>query len=276
MPRVTFNAQTKRKSSVKKRRVANTTRIKYGSTSARSQKKQIMSNAVTIQRVKRMLPPPVWTDYQLTGRLQSLVIPGDDAFQLNYDFISLMDPLNWTQVLRKDPTVLDKVSTKVLRISLNLRYTLNFSERAQISLFVVTFRRNAANRNPAVLVDNDDYIRDGQEYNVRLNPAVFKVHFARDVSLTSNAWEQPAAVVGASNFAGNPYSTFKKGQVNMKINTTIREPNGGTWKGMTNDQLPHWQRYYLLVFFYQKGSGLSVGESAYVSFDSLATCYNTA
>lgn len=275
MPRVTFNRLTKKKASSKRKRTSNMTKTRYQAPTARNQRKQIMTNAMAIRQVKRMLPKPIYTDYQVTGRLQSLVIPGDDAFQLNSDFFSLTNPLNWTQVLRKDPNVLDAVSTRLLRIQLNLRYALNLSNRAQMSLFVVTFRKNAANRNPAILVDGDDYIRGGQEYVVRLNPAVMKVHYTRNVSLTAGAWEQLPAVAGGTTFAGNPYSTFKKGQCTMKLNFNIREPNGATWKSMIDDQLPHWQRYWLLVFFYQQGTGLSSGESAYLEFDSLATCYNS-
>lgn len=235
-----------------------------------------MSNAQAIRAVRRMMPPPVYTDYQLRGTLDSLVVPGDDSFQLNIQSQSLMSPFQWTQVLRKDPDVLNQVTTRVLRQQINLRYALELSNRAQVSLFVVSFRKNAANRSPAGLIDGEDYIRGATEYNVRLNPAVFKVHYTRDVSLTRNGWNTAPAAAGGALFAGNPETTFKKGQITMKLNTTMREPNGGFWSQMNIDQQPYYNKYWLIAFFYQQGTGLTANQGARVEYDILTTCYNTA
>jgi len=272
---VTFNSQNKRKSSVKPKRTSNITKIKYGRTSAKAQKRQIMSNALDIRRVKSMLPPPVWCDYQYKGIQNSLVVPGDDGYQLNYEYQPMLTPTAWQAVLRQDPNVDNAVTTKLLRMSINLRYQMRGSSRVQYSLFFVTLRKNAANKDLNTLVAGSDYIRGPADYQVRLNPAVFKVLYARDVSLTTNKWEAPPFIPGGSLLAGNPETTFKKGQVNLKLNHNIREPSGlRPWKQMTFEQFPYYQKIFLLTFMYQKGSGLNPGESATLEWDMLATTYN--
>lgn len=277
MPRVTFNAQRKRKASTKKRRVSNVTKIRYGSTAARSQKRQIMSNALAIRKVKSMLPPPVWADWQYSGIMGSQVISGDDAFQLNIRSVPLANFRSWTNVLRQDPNVATAVATKLLRMSINLRYSLQGSSRAQMSLFIVTLRKNAASKDLNNLSLNEDFVRGPTDYQVRLNPSVFKVLYARDVSLTTNKWDSAPFFSGGDVLAGNPYTTFKKGQINIKLNSYVREPTGlQPWSEMQIFQLPYYQKVNMLCFFYQQGSGLEPGQGARVEWDMLATTYNSA
>lgn len=274
MPRVTFNSQRKRKSSTKKRRTSNVTRIRYGRTNARSQKKQIMSNAVAIRRMKKLMPPPVYADFQLSGEMRS--VPDDTGFSLSYSVVPLMNPATWTNVLRQDPNVLNSVTTRLLRMSINFRYVLRESQRAQMSLFIITLRKNAANKNISGLIDGEDYVRGFEGYQVRLNPSVFKVHYARDVSLSSNGWDTQPFSAGGLTLTSNSYFTFKKGQVNLKMNQYIREPTGiQPWKDMTIDNFGYYQKYHILCFFYQFAP-LVTNESAVASveYDALMTTFN--
>lgn len=277
MPRVGFNTLRKRKTSTKRRRTSNVTRIRFGKTTAKSQKRQIMSNAMAIRQVRSLMPSPIYCDWQYGGILASQVLPGDDAYQLNYRTVPLTNFRSWGNVLRQDPNVANAVTTKLLRMSINLRYTLNGSSRAQVSLFIVSLRKHAVNKDLDALVLDQDYVRGATDYNVRLNPSVFKVLYTRDVSLTTNKWETPPFASGGVLLAGNPYTTFKKGQVNLKLNTTIREPLGlQPWSEMQISQMPYYQKIYILTFFYQKGSGLNPGEGCKVEWDMLATTYNAS
>jgi len=156
------------------------------------------------------------------------------------------------------------------------------SNWAQFTTFVVTLRKDAANRQPnqAGLVEGVDYIYSGgQELNVRLNSSVFKCHYCRNVSLTKNTWLEKSATVGQTPFAGNPQTTMAKGQINMDLGIKLRQPTQGLpWKQMAMNQLGPHQRYFLITFITQQAD-LQPGEEllgARVDYDSLATCYNAS
>ena len=282
MPRVAFNRLSKKRSSVRRKRTSTTTRARFAPKTTRANRALIKSNAYAIRAVRRMMPPPVYCDFQYTDAY-SPFLTGAPGTYFNIFAAELMGPRNtgggilWQPVLRQDPNVLSASSTLVKRMQVNLRYTLGQSDWVQITTFVVTIRKDAANR---VIEQNslnldEDYVFNDQNFNVRLNPAVFKVHYVRNVSLMSNAWLQPQAQVGGATFAGNPNTTFAKGQVNVKCNVRIRQPIGTPWPTMVQDQLPPHQRYYLLTFF--KGSTQSPDDDPpRVDWDALYTTFNAA
>lgn len=117
---------------------------------------------------------------------------------------------------------------------MNLRYSLGESDWCQITTFIVALRKDAADREItfANLTPGEDFIYSGlqQQFNPRLNSAVFSIKYVRNVSLMSNAWLQPKAEVGGSTFVGNPSTTLRKGQVNMKLDYKIRQPLGTPWR----------------------------------------------
>lgn len=162
---------------------------------------------------------------------------------------------------------------------MNLRYSLGESDWCQITTFVVALRRDAADRDITFsnLVAGDDYIFSGsqQEFNPRLNPAVFSVKYVRNISLMSNAWLVPKAEVGTSVFAGNPATTYAKGQVNMQLGYRIRQPLGTLWRQMVQEQFQPTQRLYLISFF--RGQTAEVDDLApRVDYDNLITCFNAS
>lgn len=277
MPRVTFSRLSKKKSSIRRRRTSVVTRAKYKPRTADANRSLIKSNAYAIRAVKRMMPPPVYCDWQYGGTMFADVDPtGAGNFTKTVLTRDLMSPTLWIARLRQDANV-DKVSTTcVKRISLNLRYSMQLCNYAQISLFVVTIRKNAANRTPASAVDGEDYILSpSQDFCPRLNPAVFKVHYVRHLSLTKNTWLQAASSVGGVDFAGNPMTTFRKGEVNIKLNTTIRQPNlGAAWKDMSQAQMKPDQRYSILAFITSQGTNADSQTGARIDFDVLYTTYN--
>lgn len=90
MPRVTFNRLSKKRAKTKRRTTSVITRAKYQKPTAQNQKKQILSNAVAIRALRRIMPTPVRTDWQYTG---SLVADSPDAsFSKSLKSVQLMSP----------------------------------------------------------------------------------------------------------------------------------------------------------------------------------------
>lgn len=273
MPRVSFNRLSKKRSSTRKRRASVYTKTRYARPSAHRNKKLALTNALAIRAIKRMQPPKAYCDWQ-----QASTLFADVAASPNYTTTiasaQLMSPLNWTAVLRQDANVLEASSTLVKRLVCNLRYTLQDSNWAQISLFVVTFRKDAANRTINSLTSPEDFIRSTQDFVVRLNPSVCKVHYVRHVSLTKGAFAEAPAVAGGVAFAGNPATTMAKGQVNMTLNAKIRQPLGTTWTAMDQDQFVPGMRYQLLCFITQQSDSSTVNTGVRIDYDCLATTMN--
>lgn len=193
-----------------------------------------------------------------------------------------MNPLSWRQCLRQDEVVLEKTKTKVLRMQMNLRYTLAFSDWAQITLFVVTIRPDSANRlinNSTLLIGNDYIDSVGQSMNPRVSSDLFKVHYTRNVTMSKNTFEGTPIVTQNGVPAFDPSDTYRKGQVTIKMNHHIRNPTRtGPWKDMEIDQFSPNERYYLLAFFTQRASTLAQGQvrlGAKVDYDALFTTMNS-
>ena len=279
MPRVTFNRLSKNKAHTKRRRSSTLTKAKFKPRTVKANRSLIQSNALAIRAVKRMMPPPLWTDYQYS-RGYSPIFGTDPTLYASIQCDKLTEFSNWVPVLRRDNNALMSTKTLIKRMQINLRHDLGESNWVQITTFIVSLRRDAANRDPfdtGTLVENDDYIVSAQQgQNARLNPAVFKVHYTRAVSLMSGAFRQPETTVQNSVFVSNSAYTFSKGQINMKLNFTIRQPTGqDSWKQMKIDQLAPSQRLYILTFF--RGSTNEPDDDPPTCFyDCLSTCYNSS
>lgn len=280
MPAVTVNTLNKKKDHVRKRRTGVITRAKYQKPTADNQRKQIMGNAMAIRALKKLMPAPIYTDWQYSSTL--FASTPDASFSETIAQAQLMSPSLWAAVLRQDVNVTEASSTLVKRMQINLRYTLQFSNWAQYTTFIVSIRPDAVDRviNATGLVDGQDYIKSvGQDFNVRLNPAVFKVHYVRNVSLTKNTWLDNAAVVGQTAVAFNPETTMAKGQVNLDLNFNIKQPVRGTsWTAMDQSQFGPSQRLFLLTFIVQQADVVEPTNNAVarLDFDALYTCYNAS
>lgn len=210
MPRTTFNRLSRKRATTRKRRVGVLKKAKYAPKTARTNRALITSNAYAIRAIKRMMPRPIYTDWQYSGT-QFADAP-DTSFSETLKVAQLMSPATggsalWQPVMRQDVNVTESSATKVLRMQMNLRYRLGVSNWCQYTVFVVSIRKDAVDKiiNQASLVKNQDYITNlGDDFNVRLNPAVFKVHYCRNVSLCKNAWVSPVFAGGGQELAGNP------------------------------------------------------------------------
>jgi hypothetical protein len=192
----------------------------------------------------------------------------------------MVDFSTWNPVMRISETVINDVATHVMRFNMNFRYNLLGSSYAQITIYIATLRKDAASRDPVAqpLQSGADFIVSSDFFNARLNPSIWHIRYARNITLTANTLFQPAFSPGAGgSLGGNPYSTFKKGNVTIKPNMKIRAPAQDFWKNMVPAQLPPTQRYYLITFIASNNTtNLAAGQQAYMDMDQLVTCKNTA
>lgn len=278
MPRVAFNALRKKKSTTRRRPTSVITRAKYTRKTTRTNRALIKANAYAIRTLKRMQPSLVYCDWQLSGTLYATIDPTPGNFTSSYAIQPLMDPQSWDPVLRRDDNAEESSATMVKRMQMNLRYTLQTSDYAQFTTFVVSVRKDSANRAIVVgnLTEGRDFILSaGQDFNCRVSPSLFKVHYVSNHSLTKNTWLSNAASIGDETFAGNPMTTFKKGQVNMKLNFRIRQPNQGlSWTQMGITQFSPAQRLYLITFVTQNSQSAVAASGARLDYDALFTTVN--
>lgn len=288
MPRVAFNRLSKFKSRTKKRRTGTLTRAKYAPKTARANRSLIRSNAVAIRAVKRMLPKPIYTDYQYSFTQEAFLTDTPNTPYQSLTANQLMTPAMWSPVLRQDENVIESSATRVLRMQANMRYSIGESSTVQITTFVVSIRKDAVNRQiNDTLVEGQDYIyAKGNPGDVdlgivpRLNSAVFKVLYTRNVTLMSNGFLQPKAEfpsgAGTTVITSNANTTMAKGQINLKLNFNIRQPVSGLqWKNMTQAQFGPSQRLFLLTFF--RGITAQPDDVApRVDCDALYCCYNAS
>ncbi len=271
MGRVTTNGATKAKSTAKR---------SYSSVMAQRGKKPktdhdlIQANTLAIKRMKTLMPKVIYTDYQKKFG-NAPFISGAPAQFFNITNDQLMSPFEWTSVLRKDTNVEESSQTMVKRMQINLRYSLGGANWCQITTFIVSIRPDATDRiiNEANLVEGNDYIVSDEEFQPRLNPAVFKVHFRRHVSLMSNGWKQDKFETGGDVLTSNSSDTLKKGQVNIDLDLKIRQPGGQSWRSMDQSQFGPQSRWFQLTFF--KGQTNDVDDDpTRVDTDVLYTCVN--
>ncbi len=266
-------ARPSRKRSV--RRSVNIAKVKYQAPTARHQKGQILANARLLARHSRMLRThKVYTDFQL----DKAAMPAASG---EWFVDKLTDFQNWVSVLRQDPVMLEKSHTFILRAQINFRVVLNDANFLGLNVFIVTLRKNAANIDPFTNppIKPTEWIENSQAqgFNIRLNPSIYDVKMARYISLTNSGMLQPAI---PADTAGNPYSTWKKFQVNLPLKMSVTQPalygsGQGSWKFIGFDNLAHYHKYYIMVYaVYRMSTAAVIPPGA--SFDMLATCVNTA
>jgi len=250
-------------------------KARYGSTSPAAQQRLILSNAKAIRSMQRMQQPSVYCDWQLGGQFSAI---GDEAGNFTQSVLAqdLMQTGAWLAVMRKDTNVAESSATLVKRLQLNMRMDLNGANYAQFSIFVVSLRDNAASLIPTStsLTKSVDYIDSVQDFNVRLNPANFKIHFQKYVSLTAGGWLQPQTIAGGETFFGDPGTTFAKCQADMAPNVDLRNPTNTRWDQLTSFQLKPADRRYLLVFITQQAPANPAPDVPSLTYDLLCTTVN--
>lgn len=264
----------------KPRRTANVTKIRYQRPTARHQQKQILANARVISRLnKAVFGNRVYCDWRYQGQMFTTLDDGN--ITKTWFCVPLTNFPAWDAVLRADQNVVVSSTTYVQRMQLNLRLFLQQSDYAFFNIFVVTLRKDQSSRDtPAAIaagqnpVNNVDYIASPEGANIRLNSAVWKVHYAKYRTLTESTLLE--AVPSPPLVQGNPYTTYGKAQVNIPLKMKVRNPTSGTpWKNLNYNNLPYYQRYQLLVEIQQGASSdVQLNLGARLDWDALFTSIN--
>lgn len=261
-----------------KRKSNATAKIRYKPPTARNQRSQILRNARLASSALRLARRhKVYTDWQYSD---GSVVDQTGAWQV----FQLTDFFQWNSVLRHDTAVATTAShTWIRNLQLNMRYSLAGAMSSVVSVFIVTPQRNYAQRDPFANapIAPSEFIEPqvlNLHYNVRLNPAIFKVHHAKYFTLTQSGLDQ---IPGADVFPdGNPFTTYRKWQVNIPVKMSVTLPAftaGGLtyWKEVTNAMLPYYHRYYIMIYS-NTVQGVTPGADAPMfTFDQLATCINS-
>lgn len=282
MPTVRPRPLTKTGRVRKRRRTASTTtRIRYQKPTAGNQRKQILANARTIARLRATIPPPIWTDYNRRFEAFGIASVSDNQISLSVQGFTLTDFSTWIPTMRQSLIVESKSQTTVKKMSLNIRYALNQAYWAQVTIFIVTPRKDYVNKDPlpvGSLQSGSDYIVNLDAQNPRLNPSAWKVHFSRSVTMAKGTFMEPPNEFQGDLYTSQSSSTWKKGQVLMNLNMKIRVPiTNRPWRQLPFESLGYWQKYYCLVFINQgTGPGANPETLTSVNVDSWNTCVNSA
>lgn len=225
---------TRRRASVK-------TRIKYQPPSARNQKSQLATLAkLAVRNAKLLNSQKVYTDW-----FQSqTVLPTDSV----WNAVALNQYPLWQPGNRKDDLVAD--SQSVFLRNMMLEWTFQSFKKdspIEIDIFVVTVRPSATTWTPTATptgsLATTDFTDMGFNNAPHLNSGIFKVHYAKHMRLF------PVNSIGTASeleYSGNPFTTYRRGKINIKLNYKVRSPTGISWKELNIDTMPARQRLYML------------------------------
>lgn len=276
--RTTASSLRKYTAKPKRKRASTVAKVRYQRPTAKNQQKQILRNARMVTKLyKAALSSRVFCDWQFVGQCRASV-PDPTGFNRDWFCFPLTDYAQWGPVMRRDQNVSESSTTMVDRMVINMRYQLQAASWAQYNVFIVTLRKDSANNDiPARFAAGQfptagvEYVEGPDAFNFRLNPAVYKVHYASYKTLTQNTLLLPA-----NNPAGNPFSTWDKGQATVKAGINVRMPVlGQAWTQLPYMQQAYYKRYFMLVAIVSDANaGTTPARTAEFTFDSLATTIN--
>ena len=244
-----------------------------------------------LKRLARQIPRPIHTDWQQRNSILCLSLdpipPGlTNTFSTNGR--KLTNFPDWENILRQSSVVKQKSSTRVYRMQMQLRFTLGQSYWAQMSVFIVTLRRDANNKDPSgynSLAEGVDYVsnrlgvQDDPQLAVNpvLNSSIYKVHYSRHVTLTQGGFLESPAEIGGNNVVANGQTTYRKGQVNLKMSLNVRQPKADVpWTKVPIEGLPYYNQYYLLYFVTQRAAdNASPNDLCILDTNMIASCVNS-
>lgn len=230
--------------SFRRRRASVSTRAKYQRPSARNQQRQIQSLARLAVKNARMLRAATsYTDWfkQFNVTQSASLWQADELTNID----------GWAAGNRQDADVV--VSQNVFLRNMVFEWFCSSETKNQaveVDMFIVSLRDSASNWTPqfgptGALTAGSDYNGMGVSNKVELNSGIFKVHYSTQFRLFPR--NNPSTVDPTLlDFSGNPYATYKRGKVNIKLNYKVRGPAQLSWKTTTMDQLPPRQRMYVV------------------------------
>lgn len=254
-----------------RKRASVRTRARWQAPTAHNQKRQIQDVAMQVSKNTRFINRHrIYTDWQYSDQV------GIGAISPGWGVVELTNFSNWNAVLRQSESVDNASHTFVQRMQMNLRMTLNDADFCSMNCFIVTLRKDAAGKDPFLIppIITEEWIQPStfQGFNIRLNSAYYKVHWSQYATLSKGPFNAaPTALTGA----GNPYSTWRKTQVNLPLKMSVTKPTllGGSdsWKTKEFQDLPYNQKYFLFVYILSSGGPTRPS----VDFDSQFVCLNS-
>lgn len=221
----------------RRRRASVSTRARYQRPSARNQQRQIQSLAkLALANRKALAASRSYTDWYA-----SATVLGTSSL---WNATSLMEMADWAAGNRQDADVL--VSQNIWLRNMVFEYffqTYNKTEPISVDMYIVTIRPSASDWEPSAAPTGslrpDDYQDMGFTNSASLNSGVFKVLWNKQFRIFP---QDPALV----DKAGNPFATYRQGQVNLSLNFKLRSPLSTSWKSLRASDIPARQRVYLL------------------------------
>jgi len=233
----TRNGRTRRR-----RRSSIGARVRYQRPSARNQKRQIQTLARMAMRNQRILNSHrIYQDWTVNS---GLTFTDNGTWQSKPFF----DPISWEACLRRDLTPLTQSGCFVREMQFSYFMTNNTkSLPSTISLFLVTLRRQANWGGSFSL--NEEYVVQGQGSAPILNSGIFKVLWSRNHQIfpPKTAAQSGGTVTEIST--GNPETQYKRGKTTLRLNFSLRSPSDLSWKELGQEDVPYWQKVYLLAYF---------------------------
>jgi len=265
----------------KRKRTSNVTKVRFQRPTAKNQQKQILSNARMVSKLyKSVMSKRVFCDWQY-ARSFTTPAPDPEGFTRSWFALPLTDFSQWAPVMRRDSNVAESSSTFVQRMVINMRYQLKASSYAQYNIWIVTPRKDAAGNDIVARLASGDptqipqagieYVEGADAFNMRLNPAVYKVHYAAYKTLT-----ETTLFLDAQQPAGNPFTTWSKGQATIKCGINVRVPVlNQPWTVLPPMQQAYYKRYIMLAcIVHDANPEVTPLNSAEFTFDMLATTIN--
>ena len=226
-----------------RRRTSISSRVRYQRPSARNQARQISTLARMAVRSARVLNAHrVFQDWELKGTLSFTA----DGFLIR----PLMDPINWDATLRQDITPLTQSQAFAREMQFTY-YAANNTKQTPftINLFICTLRRNFNEWDGLTMVSGSEYLDQGVGNAVMLNSGQFKVHYSRNMQIFPRV--QPGVDSSGATIepTGNPNSQYRRATTTIRLNNRLTSPDALSWKQLTINDMPYYQRMYLMCYF---------------------------
>lgn len=195
---------------------------------------------MALRNAKMLNAGKIYTDW-----FQNASSPGVDTV---WNAVPLMEFRYWNEGNRKDEAVPGLQSVFLRNMVFEWTFQSYLKTRAcEIDMFLVTLRPNASTwvpqAEPTGSLRPDDFQDMGFNNAPQLNSGIFKVHYHRHMRLFPVNFQAQNVL----EYSGNPFTTYRRGQVNLKLAYKARSPDGNlAWKELAQETLPARQRMYVL------------------------------
>lgn len=226
----------------RRRRGSVSARIRYQRPSARNQRRQLQSVARMALRSNRILNSHrIYQDWTVNSGI-SFTTNGDWTIK------PFFDPVSWDACLRRDLTPLTQSGCFVRECQFSYFMANNTkSLPSTVSLFLVTLRRQANWGGTMAL--NEEYIVQGEGSAPILNSAIFRCLWSRNHQIFPAKTAAQSGGTITEVATGNPETQYKRAKTTIRLNFSLRSPSDLSWKQLGQEDLPYWQRLYLLAFY---------------------------